>query len=384
MNKIRIAFLIDTIETNTAGTQKQLIETISRLDRTHFQPELICLWQSKWMQSNSLPCDVTVLNFRGFLKRDCLSTFCKFGRLLDEKQFDIVQTFFEDSIFFTYFSSFLAKNRPVLISSRRDIGLGAGNQPWYHGIYKRLLPFVNRRYDYVIANSQSVKDYVCKRERLDSEKVRVYYNGVNMVSENSPQKPLVFEDSQDSTIWICIVASLTPVKRHDLFVRALRKVLDHDSALPPVKAIFLGEGPLEQEIRNLAHELDVQNCIEFAGAVDNVGSYLKHCHIGVLCSDREGLPNAILEYMSHRLPVVATQAGGNSELVTHDTGKCVPIGNAQAISDALVALIKDPVKRSALGRAGYRRIESDFSWTNAMGRIQEFYSQVLHRDRSTE
>ena len=132
MSKTRIAFVIDTIETDTAGTQRQLLETIRRLDKSRFQPELVCLWESEWMKRNSLPCDASVIGFRGFVKRDSMRMFRKFGRLIDEKGIHIVQTFFEDSIFYTYFGSRFAKTRPKYISSRRDIGLGAANRPWYH------------------------------------------------------------------------------------------------------------------------------------------------------------------------------------------------------------------------------------------------------------
>jgi len=382
MRKTRIAYLIDTIETDSAGTQKQLIEMISRLYKSRFVPELICLRRSEWMENNSLPCNVTVMDFRGFLKSDCISRFQRFGRLIDERRFNIVHTFFEDSIFFAFIGSFFAKTRPRLISSRRDIGLGAGNQPWYHSIYKRLLPLVNKRYDYVIANSHVVKKYTCQRERLSEDKVKVIYNGVDIPGHDVNERPSIFRNHPANTIWICVVASLTSVKRHDLFVRALSQISDRCSELPPVRAVFLGEGSQETEVSQLARDLGVQEKIEFVGAVNNVGHYLQNCDIGVLCSDREGLSNAILEYMSYKLPVVATHTGGNSELVTNETGRCVPVGDAQAIADAVVSLVENPAKRRSLGLAGYRRVSTEFSWTSAIENIQAYYDLVLESDQT--
>jgi len=382
MEKTKLAYVIDTIETDAAGTQKQLIETIKRLDKSRFIPELICLRQSEWMENNSLPCNVSVMNFHGFLKTDCISIFRTFGRLIDNNRFNIVHTFFEDSTVFAFLGSYFARTRPMFISSRRDIGLGAGNHPWYHYIYKRLLPLINKRYDYVIANSHVVKEYACQRERLSDDKVKVIYNGVEVPDGDAHEKPSIFRNQPHSTIWICVVASLTPVKRHDLIVRAISHISHRCPELPPVRALFLGEGPQKKEVSHLAKELGVLDKIEFVGAVDNVGDYLQNCDIGVLCSDREGLSNAILEYMSYKLPVVATLTGGNSELVTNETGKCVPVGDAQVIADALVLLIEDPIKRHELGLAGYRRVLAEFSWTSAIENIQAFYDLVLdsHRD----
>ena len=60
-DKINIAFVIDTIETPAAGTEKQLLWLLSELDRSRFKPYLICLRQSKWLRGRNLPCDVIFL-----------------------------------------------------------------------------------------------------------------------------------------------------------------------------------------------------------------------------------------------------------------------------------------------------------------------------------
>jgi glycosyltransferase involved in cell wall biosynthesis len=381
MSKTKIAFLIDTIETDAAGTQRQLLETIRRLDKSRFCPELVCLRESEWMKNNPLPCDVSIIGFRGFMKPDCLRMCRRFGRLIDSKGFHIVQTFFEDSIFFAYFSSYFAKTRPKYISSRRDIGLGAANRPWYHRIYGGILPLVNRRFDYIVANSEMVKQFACRREKLSSEKVKVLYNGVEIPNGLVRPKPDIFHRYPESTIWICVAASLTAVKRHDLIVRAMSQIARRSPQLP-IRLAFLGAGPEHNAIAGLAQELGVLDRIEFVGVVGNVAAYLQHCDIGVLCSDREGLSNAILEYMAHKLPVVATQTGGNSELVTNETGQCVPVGDTTAIANAVLSLASDPVKRRSLGLAGYRRVAAEFSWPAAMDASQAFYESIVEVDRN--
>jgi glycosyltransferase involved in cell wall biosynthesis len=375
MSKTKIAFVIDTIETDAAGTQRQLLETIRRLDKSRFHAELISLWESEWLKSNSLPCECNIIGFRGFMKSDCVRMFRKFGRLIDERGIRIIQTFFEDSIFFVYFGSYFAKTRPILISSRRDIGLGAGNRPWYHHLYRRFLPFVNKRYDCVIANSRLVKQHACQQEGLSLDKVKVIYNGVDIPNGTALEKPAVFRNCPDATIWVAIAASLTPVKRHDLLVQAI-SLIERQSNLPSFRVLLLGEGPEERNIKALAQQLGVLHKMEFVGAVKNVGAYLQHCDIGVLCSDREGLSNSILEYMSHKLPVVATDTGGNSELVSNETGRCVPVGDAQATAEALVSLMDDPTKRIRLGLAGYRRVSEEFTWDRAMANIQSLFDVV--------
>src|SRR5688572_6187336 len=121
---MKIAFIIDTISCDTAGTQKQLLETIRRLNRNEFEPELICLWESRWMTSNTLPCPCTVLGYRGFIKTDFPNVVRRLANLISSRKIDIVQSFFEDSIFVAALGATFARPRPILLSSRRDIGLG--------------------------------------------------------------------------------------------------------------------------------------------------------------------------------------------------------------------------------------------------------------------
>lgn len=70
MERCRIAYLVDTISTDTTGTEKQLIETIKRLDKDKYTVSLIYLYESVWLHENDLlcPCTYTVLGYYGFLK----------------------------------------------------------------------------------------------------------------------------------------------------------------------------------------------------------------------------------------------------------------------------------------------------------------------------
>src|SRR4051794_6687562 len=112
MTRMKIAYLIDTIATGTAGTQKQLLEIIRRLDPAEFEPQLICLWESPWMAANPLPCRCTVLGYRGFLKPNFPSVVRKLAAVIDADSIDVIQTFFEDSIFVAALGTALARSSP--------------------------------------------------------------------------------------------------------------------------------------------------------------------------------------------------------------------------------------------------------------------------------
>lgn len=376
---IRIGFLIDTISTDTAGTQKQVLELIRRLDREHFEPRLICLWESPWMTMNALPCRCTVLGYRGFIKASFPSVVRRLSRILE--QVDILQTFFEDSIFVAWLAAALARPRPVLLSSRRDIGLGPKNQPWYHVLFARALPFVNRGFDGIVANSEQVRRYVSHRERTPSSKIKVHYNGVDLPDLSPATPPPGPLATHGDSVWITVVASLTPVKRHDLLVRAFARLTSCNGKIP--RLLILGEGPLRAAIEDLVRAHAIGDRVHFEGAVKNVGDYLRHVHLGVLCSDREGLSNAILEYMAYALPVVATDVGGNTELVGSDNGVIVPPSDIDALANALQTLIEDAGLRAKLGTASREKAQALFSWNKSVLDIESYYRSLLQSGSAT-
>lgn len=372
---LKVAFVIDTVACDTAGTQRQLLEMIRRLDRSRFEPHLICLWESPWMRDNTLPCPVEILEYRGFLKQNLLIVLRRLARFFDNERIDIAQTFFEESIFVTWMASALAKRSPILLSSRRDIGLGKSNQPWYHALFRLALPIVNRSFAGIVANSEQVRQFVARREKTPITKIKVHLNGVTFPDlEKTEPIPRVLSDHPEE-LWIGLVGSLTPVKRHDLLIRAFAKIVECD-AVPRTRLLFLGEGPERMRLEALTSSSGVAHLVHFEGAVSDVGPYLRHIHIGVLCSDREGLSNAILEYMAYGLPIVATRVGGNVELVAEDNGTLIAADDANELASALQTLLKDSERRTRLGRHSREKALAMFSWDKAMSDLQHFYQTV--------
>ena len=369
-----MAYLIDTIASDNAGTEKQLIETIRRIDRTSFEVSLICLWESDWMRNNKLPCPCLVLGYQGFFSLSFPIVIRRLAQIVAEKRIQIIQTFFEDSIFVAWIGSLFTKQRTVLLSSRRDMGLGNQNQPWYHKIYTLLLPFVNKRFTGIIANSKQVRKYAARREKISVNKIKVIYNGVT-IPERPRYIPSIFRKN-DGDIWIGLVASLTPVKRHDLLIKAYTII---KTAIPKskIQILFLGEGKERDKLENLVKRLQVEKNIHFAGVVKDVAAYLYQLDIGVLCSDREGLSNAILEYMACALPVVATKVGGNTELVDKENGICVLPDDVEALAKALSQLIENEDMRKKMGTASLAKTKRYYSWHRSMAELESYYKTLV-------
>ena len=322
------------------------------------------------MKNNLLPCPCFTIGYKGFINLSFAMVLIRFRKIIVKEKISIIQTFFEDSIFVAWLATRVMRKKPVLLSSRRDIGLGMHNQPWYHRLFGIALPFVNCQFNGIIANSEQIKLYVAHREKTPLNKIKVIYNGVE-INAGCTIVPDIFRE-KSADIWIAIVASLTPVKRHDVLIDAIallnKKKLTHN-----VCVLVLGDGPEKEKLNSLVRRKKLQNKIFFMGAVHNVSDYLQHCDIGILCSDREGLSNAILEYMANGLPVIATAVGGNTELVDERNGVLIPASNPKLLADTIQSIVFNKNKRRRMGAASKDIVMKCFSWQQSMDSLSNYY-----------
>lgn len=151
-------------------------------------------------------------------------------------------------------------------------------------------------------------------------------------------------------------------------------------------AIFTiaGEGPMEQELRNLARELGIESRVRFAGFLsqDALRALYRDSHIFLQPSetaggDVEGVPNAMLEAMACGLPVVTTRHGGISEVVCDGrTGLLCDEGDAGAVADAMDRLASDGNLRSRIARAGSDFVKDMFSADRQIANIERLYREA--------
>lgn len=368
--KIRIAYLIDTISSDKAGTEKQLLQIIERLDRDRFAPTLVCLYDSPFMLEHRLSCNTICLGYCGFLKPGFPLVLWRYLKVLKRGRFQVVQTFFEDAIFVGFLGKAFSRGRHALVVSRRDLGLGS-DEPSYHRFFKKVKPWVLRSVDGIATNAQAIKRHIERYEGVAPEKIQVIANGLELPTAPG-EKPSLFRE-HPGDLWIGIVANLKPVKRIDLFLKALASLKSPEMGRQ-IRGVVLGEGRLRSELTELAAELGIADRVHFVGATNDVNDYLQHIDIGVLCSDKEGLSNALLEYMACGLPVVVTAVGGNGELVDESNGICVPAGDHEALCCALARLLSCEPLRKELGERSRDKVRSSSTWEAIMPQWERYYS----------
>jgi glycosyltransferase involved in cell wall biosynthesis len=144
-----------------------------------------------------------------------------------------------------------------------------------------------------------------------------------------------------------------------------------------LRTLIAGDGPLRADLEKTAENYDLTSRVHFLGHRDDVPRLLAASDLVVLPSEYEGLPNIVLEAMKQRKPVVATAAPGTTELVADGaTGVLVPVGNVQLLTRAMRDLIRDPDRARALGVAGRRRVDEEFSARAMIDRFANLYEEL--------
>jgi phosphatidyl-myo-inositol dimannoside synthase len=163
------------------------------------------------------------------------------------------------------------------------------------------------------------------------------------------------------------VSRLVPRKGHDTVLRALPRVLEQ---LPDAVYRIVGTGPELQRLQELAKQLRISEQVEFFGQVSDGERQrlLSECNVFVLATretptDFEGLGIAVLEAMQQGKPVVVTRAGGVPEIVDDgSTGLIVEADEPETLAEAMVELLRDPARASAMGRNAEVMVRERFGW----------------------
>jgi glycosyltransferase involved in cell wall biosynthesis len=159
-------------------------------------------------------------------------------------------------------------------------------------------------------------------------------------------------------VYVCIVGSLIARKRPLLAIEAFARARPRYSGL---RLVLAGDGPLRDHVEQAVRAAGLETSVLRLGYVGAVPALLRRCHVGLLVSESEGMPNAVMEYMAAGLPVVTSAVPGVDELVDHGrTGLIVPDPIApDAVAEALLALAVSADRRASFGRAGREKIEEE-------------------------
>ncbi|MDD5673070.1 MAG: glycosyltransferase family 4 protein [Chitinivibrionales bacterium] len=236
------------------------------------------------------------------------------------------------------------------------------------GVYDLVLPLLATKIAAVSAAT-------AKRFARYKNKTEVIYNGVDC----DAFCPLSAESASPCTLTdahplLGTIGRLEKAKGMDAFIRLIAALKPQ---FPAIGGIVVGEGPQKAGLRDLSETLGLQKNVVFVNRLEAIRDFMSWLDLYVLLSDNEGLNRSIMEAMACGKCVVATDVGGNPELIADEScGRLVPFGDTGGAARAAAGLLKNEILRASMGVAARKRIEACFTIESNVYQTEKLFSSL--------
>lgn len=237
--------------------------------------------------------------------------------------------------------------------------------------------FVARRARRMVAVAEDIRLFLADRIGVPRDKLQTIYNGIDIKTAGSEEDGLRVRRElgiPETTPVLGTIANLYPVKGHTFLLKAAAEVA---KAFPQAVWLLAGRGKLLGELQDEAHQLGIADRVRFLGFRDDPAALLQAMDLFVLPSLSEGLSVAVLEAMVAGKPVVATDVGGNREVIVDGrTGFLVPPRDPVALAARTITLLTNKSLADQYGADGRARVREEFSLERMMCAYEELYAEA--------
>ncbi|MBV8990914.1 MAG: glycosyltransferase [Solirubrobacterales bacterium] len=233
---------------------------------------------------------------------------------------------------------------------------------------------ISTRCDRMIAVSQLDRRRMIQIERIDPQRIEIVPVGI-------PPRPMMGHDVREEleipvgAPVVTAVGHLRPQKAFEVLLEATAVLRP---SMPSLRVLMVGDGPERTKLEGLIDSLNLRDSATILGVRRDVMDVLAASDIAVCCSDFEGSPQAVIEYMAAGKPVVATRVGGLPDLVEDGvTGVLVEPRSPTHLARAIGDLLARPERATEMGARGKERQRSEFTIDVTLARLEALYHQLL-------
>jgi len=375
MEKIKVLQLVEDLK--RGGAERVIADISLGINKSRYDVSIWCISKGGAIaeELQEMGASLRILGISSYFNP---FNILRLGRLLRKEKPDIIHTH-------GYFASVIGRTAAKLININRTILINHVHSTYWD--YKKrnlwIEKFLSKSTHKIICCSNAVRRFVIDHEHIDPSLSVVIYNGVDIDKFSCTEDTILKETTlgfNPAKQVIGTVSSLTAHKGHIYLLKAASKVLE---VFPSTQFIFVGDGRKREELEKKAKELNVFSSITFLGTRKDIPNILAAIDIFVLpSSSREGLGISLLEAMAAEKPVVATSIGGIPEVVIdEETGILVPPKKANDIADAIIELLKSPIKAKTMGQKGALRAKEKFTTQHMLVEIEKLYEVFIQKKR---
>lgn len=370
----------------TGGTELQVLKLAQGLDRREFDLGIACFEKEGNHLGAYEALGTPISEFRiGRLYHPV--TFLqqrRFAALLRAQKTQILHSYNFYANVFAVPAGRLA-GVPVVLASVRDRGV------YLTPAQKRLQRWVLNLADQVLVNADSIRDWLMELG-LEEDRVSVIRNGIDLTRYPEAPAPTGLRrelEIPDSAPVVIMISRLVPQKGFEEYIRAAAMVRQRHpearflvvgSAFRSRDGVICESSEYRDELTRLADNLGVADRVIFTGHRTDTPDLFAEADISVLPSHSEGLSNVLLESMAAGVPAIATDVGGNPELVREGVnGRLVPVKSPEHLARAMDELLANREEREKLGYQARLMAGNEFSLTGMVARTEQLYRRQLKR-----
>jgi sugar transferase (PEP-CTERM/EpsH1 system associated) len=252
--------------------------------------------------------------------------------------------------------------------------------------YRYLRRFFRPLISCYIPLSKELENYLLLQVGVSESRIYRICNGVDTEYFHPPnnyQRALLphFKFANSEYFIIGTIGRMQPIKNQLVLIKAFIRLLKNfPSKRDQLRLVIAGDGPVRTKAIDLLTANGIRELAWLPGYREDIPELLRSFDIFVLPSYSEGISNTILEAMASGLPVVATNVGGNAELVQNETtGFLVPVNNPEKIADALGKYIKNPLLKKQHSIAARKLAENRFSINFMVQQYIKLYDSLVFK-----
>jgi glycosyltransferase involved in cell wall biosynthesis len=353
------------------GVKRLFSWMIPRFDAARYNVSLVSLRKKDLSEETleSFGVDITYLHKSKFDP----ATLTALLKVIDRKQIDILHLHGYGATTFGRLAGAM-RRLPTILHEHANLT----DTPWFQKIADASLEPVT---DIALAVSQSTADFVIRARRIPSHKVKVVYLGVPLEEFSRERSPDEIRRAREELgiapgdFALGTVTRLHDSKGNSYLVDAARLVLN---ARPNARFFVVGEGPLRQPLEEQARALGLADRFVFAGFVRDIPRVVSAFDLSVFPSLWEGTPLTVFEALAMGKPIVATDADGLMDVLTHDhDALIVPRRDAASLSSAIIRMIDEPDTRARLGATAHLT-GNQYDIAAFVRKMEQLY-ELLHR-----
>lgn len=367
----RIKVMLLTVGLGVGGTEGQVLEIASRLDRRRFEVSVCSLKGADIIAHELRARGVRVITLDGRGAWD-VRVLYRLARVILVERPDVIHAFL-------FWANFISRvlgrllRVPVLISSYRDILLWA---KWRNRLCDR---FTAGWAHAATCCSEAVRRFALSEVGGDERKYITIHNGVDVARFTSSRTATRADVGLREGIPVIgtVGRLIEPGKGIAVLLQGMAQLAGPPASLS-CQLLIVGDGPARRQLHALGERLGISSRVVFAGMRRDIVDLLPLLDVFVMPSLSEGFGIAIVEAMAAGRSVVASAIGGIPEIVQHEeTGLLVPPGDPVALAAALHDLLTRPDRARALGACGRQRARERFSIEVVVKRHEDLYERLM-------